>query len=93
MQPTFDFDHLCRLARNDPGAFEAHRQALFEAALAEMPPQHQGAARVALAQAQVRMAAARSPADRLAAAMSALTESVAQLQQGVAALRSELVTG
>jgi hypothetical protein len=90
MQPTFDFDYLCRLARNDPAAFEAHRQALFEAALTEMPPQHQGAARAALAQVQLRMAAARSPAERLAAAMSALSGSMLKLQQELAALRGEV---
>jgi hypothetical protein len=86
VQPTFDFDHLSRLAQDDPSAFEAQRQALFEAALAEMPPQHQGAARAALVQVQLRMAAARSPSERLAAAMSAMLK----LQQELAAQRGEV---
>lgn len=85
----FDFDSLARLARTDPEAFEARRQALFESAFAEIPPCRQGAARAALARVQVRMAGARSPAERLALAMAALAGSVNQLQQEMGAVHGE----
>lgn len=85
----FDFDGLAQLARIDPDAFEARRQALFESAFAEMPPCRQGAARAALAWVQVRMAGARSPAERLALAMAALVNSADQLQQEIDALQGE----
>jgi hypothetical protein len=91
MHTSFDFDQLCRLAQEDPAAFEAQRQALFEQAFAEMPSEHQAAARVKLAEAQVRMAAARTPAERLALAMRALSDSVCELQRNVAVLCGELV--
>jgi hypothetical protein len=91
VQTTFDFDHLSRLARDNPAAFEAHRQALFDAALAEVPPLHQGAVRAALAQVQVKMAAAPNPGARLAAAMSALGASMQELQHALRAVRHELV--
>lgn len=92
MQPHFDFDHLCHLAQHDPAAFEAQRHALFEAALAEVPPAQQGAARAALAQVQVRMAAAPDAAARLAAAVSALSDTVAQLQHNLGALCGEMAS-
>lgn len=90
MCPDFDFDRLAGLARTDPAAFEAQRLALFEGALAEMPPGRQGAARVALAEVQVRMAGARNPAERLAVAMAALADAVGLLQREVGLLSSEI---
>jgi hypothetical protein len=91
VNPTFDFDRFSRLAHEDPAAFEAQRMALFAAALDEMPPAVQGAARACLAGVQVRMLAACTPAGRLAIAMSALGESVQDLQQGMASLNREAV--
>jgi hypothetical protein len=90
MHTFFDFDQLCRLAQEDPVGFEA-QQALFEQAFAEMPPEHQAAARRKLAEVQVRMAAARTPVERLALAMRALGDSVSELQRNVAVLCGELV--
>jgi hypothetical protein len=92
VQQPFDFDLLCRLAQEDPAAFEGQRHILFEQALAEMPSQHQNAARTRLAEVQVRMAAARDPADRLAIAASAMSEALFELQRGVAALCDMLPT-
>ena len=86
----FDFDHLSRLARDQPDAFEAHRLALLAAALAEVPAPHQAAARMALAHAQVRMAAAPNAAARLAVAFSAMGDSLQELQQAMAALHREV---
>ena len=62
MEPIFDFDRFSQLAHEDPMAFETQRQALFAAALDEMPPSVQGAARACLAEVQVRMLTARTPA-------------------------------
>ncbi len=36
-EPAFDFDELAALAARDPEGFERRRQALIEAALAEVP--------------------------------------------------------
>ncbi|WP_298231746.1 DUF3135 domain-containing protein [uncultured Azohydromonas sp.] len=91
MEPIFDFDRFSQLAHEDPMAFEAQRQALFAAALDEMPPSVQGAARACLAQVQVRMLGARTPAGRLAVAMSALGDSVQALHMSVACLNREAV--
>ena len=91
MEPIFDFDRFSQLAHEDPMAFETQRQALFAAALEEMPPSVQGAARACLAQVQVRMLGARTPAGRLAVAMSALGESVQELQMSVSCLNREAV--
>lgn len=87
---AFDFDLLSRLARDEPQAFEAYRQALLAAALEDVPAPHQGAVRMALAQAQVRMAAAPNSSARLVAAFSAMGESLLELQQAVAALHREM---
>lgn len=65
--------------------------ALFEQAIAEMPLEYQAGARIKLAEVQVRMAAARSPAERLALAMRALGDSMCELQRHLAVLCSELV--
>lgn len=89
MCQDFDFDHFAHLARSDPAAFEVQRLMLFEAALSEMPASARGAARVALANVQVRMASARSPAERLAVSMDTLRDSVGRLCSGMAQLRSE----
>jgi hypothetical protein len=89
VNPTFDFDRFSRLAHEDPAAFEAQRMALFAAALDEMPPAMQGAARACLAQVQVRMLGARTPTGRLAIALSALGESMQELQSGMAVLHRE----
>lgn len=86
----FDFDHLSRLARDEPEAFEAHRLALLAAALEEVPAPYQAAARVALAQAQVRMASAPNVAARLTVAFSAMGDSMLELQQAMAALHREV---
>ncbi len=88
MQHSFDFDLLSRLAQEDPPAFEAQRRLLFEEAFAQMPAQHQAAARARLAEVQVRMAAA--PGGRLAVAMSAMSDSLAALQRNMLVLRDEL---
>ena len=45
MQHSFDFDLFSRLAQEDPAAFEAQRRLLFEEAFAQIPAQHQAAAR------------------------------------------------
>lgn len=89
MQADFDFDLLSRLARDNPDAFEAQRQALLAAALQAVPAPHQLAARVALAQVQVRMAAAPNPAARLAVAFSAMGDSLQVLHGAMAELRRE----
>lgn len=91
VEPTFDFDRFSQLAHEDPAAFEAQRQALLAAALEEMPPAVQGVARACLAQVQVRMLGARTPAGRLAVAMSALGDSVQALQMSMACLNREAV--
>ena len=90
MQPSFDFDLFSRLAQEDPAAFEARRRLLFEQALAEMPPQHQAAARAGLAAVQVRMASAQGPAGRLMVAVSAMSESLSALQCSMLSLCDEL---
>lgn len=89
MNLTFDFDRFSRLAHEDPAAFETQRLALFAAALDEMPPDMQGDARACLAQVQVRMLRARTPAGRLAIAVSALSESMQELQSGMTTLHRE----
>jgi hypothetical protein len=91
VEPIFDFDRFSQLAHEDPMAFETQRQALFAAALDEMPPSVQGAARACLAQVQVRMLGACTPAGRLAVAMSALGDSVQELHMSVACLNREAV--
>jgi hypothetical protein len=90
MQHSFDFDLFSRLAQEDPAAFEAQRRLLFEEAFAQMPAQHQSAARSRLAEVQVRMAAAPSPAARLAVAVSAMGDSLSALQRNMLMLRDEL---
>lgn len=91
MEPIFDFDRFSQLAHEDPMAFEMQRQALFAAALEEMPPSVQGAARACLAEVQVRMLGAPTPAGRLAVAMSALGDSVQELHMSMACLNREAV--
>lgn len=86
MQHAFDFDLFSRLAQEDPAAFEAQRRLLFEEALAQMPAQHQSAARARLAEVQVRMAAAQGPDGRLAVAMSAMSDSLSALQRNMLTL-------
>lgn len=90
VQAAFDFDLLCRLARDKPEAFEAQRHALLAAALEEVPAPHQAAARMALAQAQLRMAAAPNVAARLAVAFNAMGDSLQALQGAMAELRREV---
>ncbi|NML19012.1 DUF3135 domain-containing protein [Azohydromonas sp. G-1-1-14] len=91
MPPSFDFDHFARLAQEDPVAFETQRHALLEAAFDELPAALQASARASFAQVQVRMLAAKSPAERLAISLAALNDALQDLQQGFAALRREAV--
>lgn len=90
MQQPFDFDLLCRLAQEDPAAFEVQRRDLFEGALAQMPPQRETAARATLAHVQVMMAGARDPAERLLIAVSAMSESLSDLQYAFVTLCGEI---
>lgn len=89
MPPSFDFDHFSRLAQEDPVAFEAQRHALLEAAFAELPPALEAGARASFAQVQLKMVAAKNPTERLAVSLSALSDSLRDLQQGFEALRQE----
>lgn len=85
----FDFDELARLARTDPAAFEARRQALLSSAVAEAPPALQAGLQADLAQVQVSMAGARDLQERLAVAFGALGRSVQTLQQRLTQARQD----
>lgn len=76
---SFDFDEWAELARTDPVAFEARRQAVLAIELARAPSLAIAEAARASLRALDEQAAGKPPAQRMALAAKAMADSVASL--------------
>lgn len=86
----FDFDEWQALYQQDPVAFEARRNQVLEAALAEAPSKMRPRLRQILVDVELQ-AEGKDDRQRLEIAMKATAESMNELAKGLQALRQSVV--